>query len=200
MVKKEPDRMSYDKEVIVVAPDHYQDLGRKLSHEISKVPGCNGAFWTIKQYEDNEFQLGGNRYVILIGNLGENKITEDFLPMVKNLQNRAGACFGYDGSKALVFGEGNLEQAEAFQGVYKNIVDSKGVTGGNEISEGEGLSIAMKTILFPVILLGLVAKAFSFFMKEPAKKKKLLRGQTNAALTLFLTECFDHWVGIHKGQ
>ena len=55
------------KEVIIVAPETSRGLARKLSTEISKIPCCNGAVWTIKDYEDNEFQLGGNRYVVLIG-------------------------------------------------------------------------------------------------------------------------------------
>lgn len=71
--------MNGSKEIIVVAPDQYKDLARKLSHQISKVPGCNGAFWNIKQFEDNEFQLRGNRYAIFIGNCDEKSLTNDFL-------------------------------------------------------------------------------------------------------------------------
>lgn len=99
--------MAIVKEIIIVAPDAYKDCARALAHHISKQPGCNGAVWTIKQYEANEYQLGGNRYVLLMGNSEENGLTKDFLAVISNLQNLAGACHGYDGAKAVVFGEGS---------------------------------------------------------------------------------------------
>jgi hypothetical protein len=41
----------------------------------------NGNF-AIKQYEDNEFQLGAARYVILLGNSDENSLAKDYLPLI----------------------------------------------------------------------------------------------------------------------
>jgi hypothetical protein len=112
-------------DILVVAPDPYRYLARKLSHEIAKKTGLNAAYWTIKQYEDNEFQVGAARYVILLGNPDENPLTKDYLPTIgKNLINRYGACYGYDGSKAVVFGEGNLDQNESFQKLRKGITDN----------------------------------------------------------------------------
>ncbi len=186
------------KEIIVVAPDHYKDLARKLTHEISKLPGCNGAFWSIKQYEDNEFQLGGNRYVLLMGNSNENRITKDFLPVLSTYLNQAGACYGYDGSKALVFGEGKLEQAEAFKEVLKKSA-AYATTAGAGAGAGVGVGVGLAGILYPIAPLWLLIYMVGRWRRS-AKEKKLRQEQTKAALTLFLAECFDKWVGIGKTE
>ncbi|HIJ88046.1 MAG TPA: hypothetical protein HPP97_10270 [Desulfuromonadales bacterium] len=96
------------KNIIIVAPEQYQDLARKITHEISKQPGFTAAYWTIKHYADNEFQLTGNQYVVLMGNSDENRFTKDYLQVINNLKNFAGAFYGYDGAKAVIFGDGKL--------------------------------------------------------------------------------------------
>ncbi|MDD2557198.1 MAG: hypothetical protein PHH87_02790 [Desulfuromonas sp.] len=135
--------MNESKEIIVVSPDQYKDLARKLSHKISKVPGCNGAFWSIKQFGDNEFQLGGNRYAIFMGNADENSLTNDFLPVITNISNQAGACYGFDGTKAVTFGEGKLEQKEAFKDVLKN---SAAIAAGTSAFSTVGAGIAVMSV------------------------------------------------------
>jgi hypothetical protein len=100
------------KNIIIVAPEQYQDLARKITHEISKQPGFTAAYWTIKHYADNEFQLTGNQYAVLMGNLDENRFTKDYLQVINNLKNLAGACYGYDGAKAVIFGDGKLVKLE----------------------------------------------------------------------------------------
>ena len=185
-------------EIIVVSPDQYKDLARKLSHEISKTPGCNGAFWSIKQFEDNEFQLGGNRYAIFIGNSDENTITKDFLSVIKNLTNQAGACYGFDGTKAVVFGEGKLEQKEDFKDVLKKSI---AIAAGANAFSTVGASIAVNFVVFlpiswiwvplPIILI------LNYFRRKKMEKE-LRTEQTKAALTLFLSEHFDNWIGLKK--
>ena len=194
--------------IIVVAADEYKNLARTLSHQISKIPGCNGTFWTVKHYEDNEPTISGRQYVILIGNAEENPITKDFLPVVSPLHNRAGACFGYDGSKAVVFGEGKLEQAEAFERVLET---SAGIVAGaaagatvTSLSLGTGALLAAGTVAFPIVsvwvLLGGPLRYLGELLIRRWREKKLRKEQTKAALTLFLAECFDAWVGIEKPE
>jgi hypothetical protein len=211
---KESHQMLGNKEIIVVAPKDYKSLARALSHQISKIQGCNGAFWTIEQYEQNEFQMGGIRYVILIGNPDENGLTKDFLPVIDTLHNRAGACFGYDGAKAVVFGEGKLEQEEAFQGV---LATSAGMVAGaagaaaasTSLTLGVGAFLAAATtIALPIVPIGLaLGGAFGYLgglvkraWRTSAAEKKLRQEQTKLALTLFLAECFDTWIGIKKPE
>jgi len=189
--------MQVNNHIIIVAPKQYKDLARRLSHEISKKPGFNGAFWTINKYEENEFQLGGNRYVILIGNPDENRITEGFLPLIKAIQNQAGACYGFDGSKAVVFGEGKLEQGKDFKEVLKK---SAAITAGAGSSVGAAIA-ASSIIFWPIwwiinpLYLGYVL--VTFFQRK-ARESKLRAEQTKAALTFFLADHFDAWVGIKK--
>jgi len=189
--------MNGSKEIIVVAPDQYKDLARKLSHEISKVPGCNGAFWNIKQFEDNEFQLGGNRYAIFIGNCDENSLTNDFLQVITNISNQAGACYGFDGTKAVIFGEGKLAQKEAFKDVLKK---SAAIAAGTSAFSTVGAAIAATSVVFlPIswILIPWPVLIFNYLLRRK-REKKLRTEQTKAALTLFLADHFDKWIDLEK--
>lgn len=181
------------KEIIIVAPEQYQDLARKITHEISKQPGYNGAYWTIKHYADNEFQLGGNRYVVLMGNPDENRFTKDYLEEIKNLNNHSGACYGYDGPKAVIFGEGKLEYEEEFKKVLKKCTDFK-----EEGTVGHKIGAVLAVGLVPVISRFLFGPSIIYYFVRSAKVKKLKKEQTITALTLFLAECFDDWAGFNK--
>ena len=180
--------MYVTKEIIVVAPEQYKALARKLAHEISRAPGCNGAVWTIKHYEENEFQLGGNRYAILMGNSEENPVTKDFLPLITNLSNQAGACFGFDGSKAVVFGEGKLEQVKDFKELIKTCT-------ANSVRAAIAVPLVFILPLWPFLpyILGPM-----YFWNKGKQERKLRMEQTKAALTLFLTKHFDDWIGVKK--
>jgi hypothetical protein len=184
------------KEIIIVAPEQYQDLARKITHEISKQPGYNGAYWTIKHYADNEFQLGGNRYVVLMGNPEENRFTKDYLQVINNLQNQAGVCYGFDGVKAVIFGEGKSEQEKDFKEVLKKCA-GLGAAGTAGVSVGTVLAIGfvplITSIVWPVAIV-------YYLVNRSAKAKKLRKDQTKAALTLFMAECFDDWAGIKKSE
>ena len=190
--------MLTNKDVIVVAPNQYKDLARKLSHEISKKGGFNGACWTIKDYEDNEYQVGSVCPVILLGNADENKLTKDYLPLVGDqLLNRAGACFGYDGSKAVIFGEGKLEQVEDFQKLFKELLSTRPTAV--MLAQFTILAAILGPVGIPIAALQTaLARVFYKTLDNRAKKQKLLRHQTEVAVTLFLTDKFDQMVGIKK--
>jgi len=179
-----------DRDIIVVAPDQYRDIARKLSHEIAKKTGLDGSFWTIKQYQDNEFQVGAARYVILLGNADENNLTKDYLPIVGDkLINRAGACFGYDGSKALVFGEGKLEQAEDFQKLLTGLMayPAKAAIVSIFFSFRSSISLSLGYLVYK-------------YLSDQAKRRKLRKSQTEVAATLFLAETLDEMAGIKKAD
>ena len=184
------------KEIIIVAPEQYQDLARKITHEISKQPGFNGAYWTIKHYADNEFQLGGNRYVVLMGNPDENRFTKDYLPVITNLQNKAGVCYGFDGVKAVIFGEGKLEQEKDFKEVLKKCA-GLGAAGTAGLSVGATLAVGFVPLITSILW---PAAVVYYLVYRSAKAKKLRQDQTKAALTLFMAECFDDWAGIIKTE
>ena len=190
--------MQLTREIIVVAPELYKELARKVTHEISKLSGCNGACWTIKQYEDNEFQLGGRRHVILIGNPSENRITHDFLSAISNLKNRGGACYGFDGAKAVIFGEGILEQQKIFKEVHEKSVAIVSQAGATSTL---GACVAAASVaLTPLGWTALpIVGAFKMF-KRKRTEKQLRKEQTKSALTFFLAEHFDEWVGLRKPE
>lgn len=151
--------MNLKKEIIVVAPDRYKDIARKISHEISKVSGCTGAFWSIRQFEDNEFQLGGNRYAIFIGSPEENNLTKSFNNVVEKIINNYGACIGIDGPKAVVYGDGKLRQEAEIEDLLnksKKVLNEMpwkgnscfGLLHKGQQGENVGLNIASASIAY----------------------------------------------------
>jgi hypothetical protein len=198
--------MSFKKEIIVVAPDQYKDLARRLVHEISKINGCNGAFWSIKQFEDNEFQLGGNRYAIFIGSPEENILTKGFKNVIDNVVNNSGACFGMDGTKAVVYGDGKLRQDEDINDLLnkskKVLREFKempwkgnccfGLLCKGQKGENVGLNIASASVIFSPVQW--------VFNEITYSEIKLREDQTKAAMTFFLTEHFDVWAGLENRE
>ncbi|HSB77985.1 MAG TPA: hypothetical protein VLM91_04305 [Candidatus Methylomirabilis sp.] len=184
------------KEIIVVAPEDYAEFARQLAQKISEQPGGKGTFWTTKQYENKEFQLGRNQLAILLGDADENPITKSRLPGIKNLCNHAGACFGFDATTAVAFGEGKLEQREEFQKVLEKCATIlAGASGVSSLGVSLAAAIVIylpKTILMP----GLVKLATQVRRKE--MEKRLRTEQTKAALTLFLAEHVHAWAGVKK--
>lgn len=188
--------MLTNKGIIIVAADQYKDLARKLQFEISKKE-IKAQFLTVKQFEATEPTLSGTQYVILLGNSDENTLTKAYLPIIgAKLTNRAGACFGYDGSKALVFGEGKLDQVEEFKNLVEELTSHPKMAGA--------LAIFLSTFFTGLGVLTLTFAPFIYlsskFIGYQAKKRKLLRHQTEVALSLFLIESFDQMAGIKKAD
>ena len=189
-----PDLRPGARDIIVVAPPAYKSLARRLSHQISEQRGWMGAFWNIKQYEDNEYQLGGHQYLFLIGDQYENSITKTFLPDIGGLKNWDGVCFGYDRNIAVAFGEGKEEQERAFKITKdpKTIVDQAG-----EISPGA------KAVLIGVASLTVIP-AISYYIYQYLRRKnrlKLLKQeQTKMAVTQFVALYLDEWLGVKKTE
>ncbi len=188
--------MAEGKEIVVVAPDQYADFARQLAQKIAEQPGCRSAFWTTRHCENKEFQLGGDQLAILLGTADENPITKSRLPVIKNLVNHAGACFGFDRTTAVAFGEGKLEQRDEFQKVLEKcttiLADVKGFSS-------LGVTLAAAAIIFlpkKILMPGLVKLATQVRRKE--WEKRLRTEQTKAALTLFLAEHVHTWAGLKK--
>ena len=99
--------MFSSRQVIVVYPENYEGLAIALQHEISKVNGFDSAAWTLEHYKQNMPTLSGRSYVIFIGDAEENRFSKMYLSQIADIVNINGACFGRDGSKAVVFGEIN---------------------------------------------------------------------------------------------
>ena len=187
-------------QIIVVAPEGYSNLGRQLAHRISKINGFSAAYWTKKQYTDTELRIPNSTYILFLGNEDENKITKDFLPAVAALKNRAGACFGYDGSKAFIFGEGKSEQSRSFEDVWKDAEIASRVYSAFDIKTSKGKKI-LAILLIPMLGTGLwIPATIGNLWIKMQMRKRLKVLQIRAAVTFFFTECFDDWVGHRKAQ
>ena len=177
-------------EIIVVAPEIYSKTARGLTHYISKKKGYKAAYWTVKQYQHNEFQIGGQRYVIFVGDTKENEVTRDYVEFIKLVHSKGGVCYGYDGQKALVYGKGDLKDKNEFSEVFNTI----NFTTAPVVFIGT-LGILAPILLVPFAYLGAII--ISLIVKKiikikEVKKLKLL--QTQTAADAFINNEFDKWI------
>jgi hypothetical protein len=167
--------MNHPKQIKVVAPEKYKALARAISHEMSKHPECVSAIWTPKQFEDNELQLSGNSYVLFVGNPDETSLTKDFLSVIEPLTESSGACFGYDGSRAVVFGKGDLDEESAFMEIWRS----------------SSLGISVWEIIVPIIG---IWNWISRRNHNKRRTRRLLKYQTEFAWHQFFETKFQDWI------
>ncbi len=198
------------KEINIVAPKEYAFLGRKLSETISRILGFRPHFQLITEY--NEDQLP----VIFLGSPHENNYTKKYLTYTVNLKNRSGACYGYIGSKALLFGDGSFESAlelkELFERYEKNfngikkkatfsflnkldLLSSKGPdrkSGPDFFSEkGKSFISGIASGKKRISSIGFIKKYIFLSSNSAAHILSLL--QTDAAASFFMEEDFREW-------
>lgn len=169
------------REIIVVAPDQYKDLARKLAHEMSKVQGISAAVWTPRVFEDNEHMHAGDRYAISIGNDFENSVAEGFISCVGWVHNKGGSCYQFDGAKAVIFGKVQKRTKEI---IKKGSINYK--------------DIIMATI--STTALGNVSKILKKYQDNKSIEAEIgsLYEKTQLASNYFLSECFEKWIGISR--
>lgn len=185
------------KQIIVVYPDEYEDLAIAMQHEISKVEGFDCSPWSIEHYKQNTPQLSGRSYVVFLGTADENHFTKAYQSQIFNIVNINGACLGWDGSKAVIFGEGNLEKKYAFD-AFKSKLGYGSAAAGMSASAGS-IGAALSTgflVAVPVVQLGVLGigiySAAKLFMNKKARRE-LRYEQTKMAIYNFLLTELEAW-------
>lgn len=188
--------MFSNKQVIVVYPDNYEDIAITLNHELSKVDGVDSAAWTIEHYKQTLPTLSGRSHVIFIGGVEENRYSKTYLASMPNIVNLKGACFARDGSKAVVFGEGKLEQKTAFEALKRQL--GYGAASG---TLGFAVSNAFITAL-PIVAVGGAIGGLSFqavrYFRDKSEAKALRYEQTKMAIYNFVLTELDAWFGLQE--
>lgn len=184
--------MFSSKQVIVVYPENYEELAIALQHEISKVNGFDSAAWTLEHYKQNMPTLSGRSYVIFIGGAEENRFSKMYLSQISNVVNINGACFGRDGSKAVVFGEGKLEQKSAFEAFKSKLGYGQAASGAIGAAVGGAFLVAVP--LAPLAIGGVGYQMVRYF-KSRSEAKELRYEQTKLAIYNFVLTELDVWVG-----
>jgi hypothetical protein len=185
-----------EKMIIVVAPKKYKAVARELTHEISKLENCNAASWTIKQFEDNEMQIGSKHWVLSLGNPKENQLTSDYTNFISLKHKEGGLCYGFDGNKAVVFADEKLVDKKKTVSVAQklNLLTSDGVATGAVSSAFITGRLAFRVLLalLPTILIT------SYFYKKKIVEK-LLKATTPLTADLFLNQGVKEWLKINEG-
>lgn len=184
------------KQVIVVYPENYEDLAITLQHELTKVDGLDSAAWTVEHYQQSLPALSGRSYVIFIGNAEENRYSKFYLESMSKIINLKGACFTRDGSKAVVFGEGQLEQRAAFEELKSELGYGPRSGGAIGMAVGSGFLAAAPFAVSGVLgIFGFLGYQAAKYFKGESDAKKLRREQTKLAIYNFLLTELDDWFG-----
>ncbi|WP_104097157.1 hypothetical protein [Stutzerimonas kunmingensis] len=185
-----------NKQIIVVYPDDYEDLAVAMQHEISKVDSFDCSAWSIEHYKQNAPTLSGRSYAVFLGTPDENRFTKMYQPQISKIVNVNGACLGWDGSKAIIFGEGNLEKKPAFDAFKSKLGYGSAAAGiassatlGTVMSAGFLVAVPA---LPAAIIGGGVYSVAKFFMNK--KARRVLRyEQTKMAIYNFLLTELEIW-------
>lgn len=185
------------KQIIVVYPDDYEDLALAMQHEVSKVDSFDCSAWSIEHYKQNAPQLSGRSYVVFLGNAEENRLTKAYQPQIPRIVNINGACLGWDGSKAVIFGEGNLEKKTAFDAFKSKL--GYGSAAAGIASSARGFGAVMSTgflVAVPVVQVAIIGGGVysiaKLFMNK--KARRVLRyEQTKMAIYNFLLTELEVW-------
>lgn len=197
--------MYQSKQIIVVYPEDYEDLALAMQHEVVKVDSFDCTAWTIEHYKQNAPTLSGRSYVIFLGAAEENRFTKTYQSQISRIVNINGACHGWDGSKAIVFGDGNLDSKPAFEafkstlglgGATGRVVGTAGLvaTGGVGGVVGAGFLATVATVAAPAAILGggLVYGVTKYFKNKKAQRE-LRYDQTKIAIYNFLRSELEIW-------
>jgi hypothetical protein len=185
--------MFVTKKVIVVYPEVYEEIAINLQHELSKVDGVDSTAWTVDQYRQTLPTLSGRSYVIFIGDVEENRYSKMYLATKPNIVNLKGACFAHDGSKAVMFGEGKLEQMAAFRALKETLGYGKASFVDDALYFG-----ALPLVAF--VAAGSLGYKAARYCQDKNETKALRYEQTQLATYNFVLTELDAWFGLEKSN
>lgn len=185
---QEEDLMS---QVIVVAPKKYADIARRVAHDLSKQPGVEATFWKTEHYRDNESQVSAKQPVLFLGDEDENEFSTAYCSCISNWQSMAGAHYGYDGARAIAYGDGERYSKEEVASLAEASTSSDAASVAT--TSVEALSKVYMIAVDPIAgsLLLFVA---SYLIKRYLSQRRRKQDQTASAAVLFVKEFLDSWL------
>ncbi|WP_420389609.1 hypothetical protein [Marinobacter sp.] len=192
--------------IIIVYPKGYYEIASKLKHEISKLENLDSTIWSTDQYRDNIPTLSGKSHVIFLGDGNENEFVKPYYGVMKTLFLHQGACFGFDGTKAIVFGLDNSALRELASARPKNYVspENQALNFNDEISGLLDVQLKDESSeplnRFSRFARGALAKAseMSTLTEEKFRASATRRERATLAVDIFLKYGLDAWTSSNK--
>jgi len=88
------------KNIAVVADKRFRDIAIGLVHAISEKPDLKAAYFTLKQWKDDEVKIAGGSYIIFIG---KNDASGPYLSLIKKKNDKLGVTWGYFSAIAVIY-------------------------------------------------------------------------------------------------
>lgn len=188
--------------VLIIAPNDYLDDAELLAHEIAKIDHLDVASWTIKQYQSSKATISAKQLVIFLGDSQENPGSATYLKVIKNIVNKHGVCWGFDGSKAVIYGDGNLLNQHYLTMLVDSIKNGK-YFSGEKVDDNLRRALAVSFFtqaatsgaLYSLSPFALIGKLILDKFNKSKRQCELKKQQVEVGATLFLAESLDEWLG-----
>ncbi len=167
----------------VVTHEKYKDIGRSTVHLISKYRGFRCAVWSIKQFEENEFQNDAGEYVFFIGDMD---IAKAYLKNAELKKTNSNAWYGWDGSKAIAFCDDELTPDN-----IKDIIIEEFKQKG---SDKKAQIFKMMWKFTGIVYVPGINEYLLYRSIKKLNDTKMIR--TALATQKFMEEEFERWVGL----
>ncbi len=179
--------------IIIVAEKKLKRNGRALVHVISKIRKDKVVLFSPKQYEDNEARITGRQKVIF---LGKNKVSKDFIPLIKKKYEKFGIIWGYDFSKALIYIEDSFINKKILIEEIKRIAkEEKENTLKGSVRSAVSSSLIMLVALFPFGIVGaFIAGLAGGHTYNLLEKRKTISIQYRLGMISFIKDGFDKFI------
>jgi hypothetical protein len=196
---------------IIVANDDLAPLGRQLAHALSVQKTHSGAFWTVKHYKDNEAQLDGKQPVVF---LGDNEVAKSYVDVLPERFRGFGTKCSFEGAKAVLVADepedvGHEDIASLKRAVEGNQEELRrraasaaaaSATGAVGAMGASAFAFAIGVVLWAPVLVGGIAYLVHRFMSARKRKQEYRMLQYEYALSRFLKDEFEAYVGGVEGR
>lgn len=177
--------MSSKHHLVVVAPKAYEDVSRTFIHEVQKDTSWRGELMRVGDFRKMERDNAVPRtaWVLFLGTVKENAAVKPYESIITLLHTEGGVYYGFNGNKAVCYGDGDLKKEKSFLQVAGTVA----------AYTGAAVFTTVALLAGPVGWTVLLGAAAWETMHESGKKKKLRKEQTCIALALFHADAFPTW-------
>ena len=186
-------------EFLIVANKQQATLARQLAHTLSQQPDHAATYWTVKQYKDNESQLGGKQPIVF---LGGNDVANSYVGVLSERFRTHSVSCHIGGSKVVITADqptivsrkalSDLKEAiRAGQEQIKHRLATANSALAVVGSVGLGAASSLADIIWvfnPYVWL------FDLFVNGQMRKQEYRKLQYEYAVERFLLEEFDAFV------
>lgn len=194
-----------EKKIMIVSENSMKQYSRVLMTLVSEREGelkeklFQMAVWSVDEYKKHENTINSDQYIIYIG---ENEISKNEIPMLKEKFYNYGMSYGWLGKKCYIKVDKNKLSKEDYNDFYKYCteqgIDIEKLEYGNLDTHRKLVDDYLEKKGAPAVLINFSKKVDNFgdnLQDQLFHYKKVLEQQYNSAINLFYKNAFLYFIG-----